>query len=108
MADPLTAAVPGYGLAREPASLAYLVARLDVVLRRVRAAVDWRRAGDPDPLDRFRGLHISPAQVEALLSDPPAPAPTDQESAALLARVEAEADVAEAAGADLRLRRLAR
>ncbi|HEY4866626.1 MAG TPA: ATP-binding protein [Candidatus Dormibacteraeota bacterium] len=108
MADPLAAAVPGDGPAREPASLAYLVARLDVVLRRVRAAVDWRRAGDPDPLDRFRGLHISPAQVEALLGLPPAPAPADQESAALLARVEAEADVAEAAGADLRLRRLAR
>jgi len=79
-----------------------------VVGRRVGAAVRWRRAADPDPGDRFRGLHISPAQVEALLAGQPPPVPPDAESAALLAAVEARADRAEAAGADLRLRRLAR
>ncbi|HXM58562.1 MAG TPA: ATP-binding protein, partial [Candidatus Dormibacteraeota bacterium] len=90
------------------ASLTHLLGRLEVVARRVGAAVDWRRAADPDPGDRFRGLHISPAQVEALLAGPPAPAPPDAESAELLAAIEAAADRAEAAGADLRLRRLAR
>jgi hypothetical protein len=89
-------------------SLAHLLGRLELVSRRVRAAVDWRRASDPDPDDRFRGLHISPAQVRALLAGPPAPAPPEPESAALQDEVEAAADAAEAAGADLRLRRLTR
>src|SRR5256885_146117 len=66
------------------------------------------RARAPAPADRFRGLHISPAQVEALLAGPPAPAPPDPESAELLERIEAGADAAEDGGADLRLRRLAR
>ena len=90
------------------ASLTHLLGRLEVVGRRVGSAVDWRRAGDPDPADRFRGLHISPAQVEALLAGGPAPAPPDPDAAALLERIERDADEAEAAGADLRLRRLAR
>jgi hypothetical protein len=90
------------------ASLAHLLGRLEVVGRRVGAAVRWRRAADPDPADRFRGLHISPAQVEALLAPRPVPAPPDAEAAQLLERVEAEADRAAASGADLRLRRLAR
>ena len=80
---PVTAATP-----REPAaaprqcpvtrvpgeddpSLAYLFARLALVEARVRAAVDRRRADDPDPDDRFRGLYISDAQVDALLAGPP-------------------------------------
>jgi hypothetical protein len=90
------------------ASLAHLLGRLEVVGRRVGAAVGWRRAADPDPADRFRGLHISPAQVEALLAGHPTPAPPSPEAAALLDQVEARADRDEAAGADLRLRRLAR
>jgi ATPase family associated with various cellular activities (AAA) len=89
------------------ASLVHLLGRLEVVGRRVGAAVEWRRAGDPDPADRFRGLHISPAQVEALLAGHPAPAPPDPEAAEVLRRVEARADEAAAAGEDLRLRRLA-
>src|SRR5207302_3329706 len=89
-------------------SLAHLLGRLEVVGRRVAAAVEWRRSADPDPADRFRGLHISPAQVEALLAGAPPPVPPSPEAAALLEQIEAEADAAEADGADLRLRRMAR
>src|SRR5205807_1979532 len=60
-----------------------------------------------DPADRFRGLHISAAHVDALLAARPEPAPPDPEAAGLLERVEARADEAAAGGADLRLRRLA-
>jgi len=90
------------------ASLTHVLGRLEVVARRVGATVEWRRSADPDPGDRFRGLHISPAQVQALLAGQSAPAPPDAGAAALLASVEAAAGAAEAAGADLRLRRLAR
>jgi hypothetical protein len=86
----------------------HLLGRLEVVGRRVGAAVGWRRASDPDPADRFRGLHISPAHVDALLAGHPVPAPASPEAAALHDQVEALADAEEAAGADLRLRRLAR
>jgi len=91
----------------DPESLAHLLGRLEVVARRVAAAVEWRRTSDPDPADRFRGLHISPAQVEALLVGPRAPAPPDPDTAGLLQDIEARADRARAGGADLRLRRLA-
>jgi hypothetical protein len=89
------------------ASLAHLLGRLEVVSRRVAAVAEWRRAADPDPSDRFRGLHISPAQVESLLAGARAQAPANAEVADLLARVEARADEAAAGGADLRLRRMA-
>ncbi len=92
-------------------SLAYLFARLGIVEARVRAAVDRRRADDPDPNDRFRGLYISDAQVDGLLSAAPGPwvpEPVAVETSRSLAGLEDEADAAEAAGADLRLRRLAR
>jgi hypothetical protein len=39
---------------------------------RVAAVVEARRAGDPDPDDRFRGLYITPAQAEHLLTTVPA------------------------------------
>jgi hypothetical protein len=90
------------------ASLTHVLGRLEVVGRRVGAAVEWRRSADPDPADRFRGLHISPAQVQALLAGGAPPAPPNPEAAALLEDIEAAADEAEAAGADLRLRRMAR
>ena len=90
------------------ASLGYLLGRLELVTARVKGAVEFRRATDPDPLDRFRGLHISPAQVETLLSAPPVPLPPDATSAAGLERLELEADEEERRGYDLRLRRLAR
>jgi len=92
----------------EAASLAYLLGRLELVARRVKAAVDWRRASDPDPLDRFRGLHISATQVENLLSTPQQPLPPDANAAAQIESLEDEATLAERKGFDLRLRRLAR
>lgn len=55
------------------ASLAYLHARLALVEARVRDAVERRRATDPDPDDRFRGLYISDAQVDGLLGEEPGP-----------------------------------
>ena len=94
------------GSSRE-ASLAHLLGRLEVVTSRVRAATEWRRSNDPDPLDRFKGLHISAAHVERLLAQP-TPLPPDRTSAASLKQVEQEADEAESQGCDLRLRRLAR
>jgi hypothetical protein len=92
-------------------SLAHLLARLEIVEARVRAAVDRRRADDPDPSDRFRGLYISDAQVDGLLAGetgPWLPEPVAAASAERTAELEASADAAEQAGADLRLRRLAR
>jgi hypothetical protein len=95
--------------ARVDPSLVHLFGRIAVVEARVRAAVDVRREIDPDPDDRFRGLYITDAHVDSLLAGSPA-APTlpTAEERADLARIEAEADVAERAGAELRLRRLTR
>jgi ATPase family associated with various cellular activities (AAA) len=107
----MTSAPPrAEGQATDP-SLAYLLARLEIVEARVRAAVDRRRADDPDPSDRFRGLYISDAQVDGLLSGETGPwlsEPIAAASAEQTAALEATADSAERAGADLRLRRLAR
>jgi hypothetical protein len=92
-------------------SLGHLFGRLEIIEARVRAAVDRRRADDPDPNDRFRGLYISDAQVDGLLAGPAGPwvpEPAGAASAATLATLEAAADAAETGGADLRLRRLAR
>ena len=92
-------------------SLGYLLARVRLLEERVRGAVARRREVDPDPEDRFRGLYVSDAQVDALLAVPPAPLepPEAQEAtAALLARLDARADAAEAAGARIRLREVAR
>jgi Winged helix domain, variant/ATPase family associated with various cellular activities (AAA) len=88
------------------ASLLHLLGRLQLVEARVRRAVAWRRAGDPDPDDGFRGLYISADQVERVLAGHRA-APPDADAAALLARVETDAEAAGGRGADLRLRRLA-
>ena len=93
------------------ASASYLLQRLAVVEARVRRAVEHRRADDADPGDRFRGLYISEAEVDRLLTldrqSPTVPPPTS-DSAAHLARLEAEADRAEEGGAGIRLRALAR
>jgi hypothetical protein len=89
-------------------SLAHLYGRLAIVEARVRGAVDRRRATDPDPNDRFRGLYISEAQVDQLLAGgvriDPGPMPEHEQ---VLARIEGRAELVEAQGADLRLRRLA-
>src|SRR5258706_14049668 len=93
---------------RQQPSLAHLYGRLALIEARVRGAVERRRATDPDPGDRFRGLYISDAQVDQLLTgqaridDGPIP-----ELEQALARLEGRADLAEVDGADLRLRRLA-
>jgi hypothetical protein len=90
------------------ASLAYLLGRIDLVAERVRVAVKTRRISDPDPLDRFRGLHISAAQVDSLLLTPRAPLPPSSAAAERLAAIERDADEAERNGVELRVRRLAR
>jgi hypothetical protein len=90
------------------ASLAHVLGRLGVVEARVRLTVAARRVEDPAADDPFRGLYLSDEHVDRLLAGTAAPPPPDAETAGHLARVEAEADEAERAGADLRLRRLAR
>ena len=93
------------------ASVRHLAARLELIETRIRAAVARRRATDPDPDDRFRGLYVSDLQVDEMLAGgtapilPSAPDPTFIEQ---LHAVEADAEAAEAAGADVRLRRLVR
>jgi hypothetical protein len=96
---------------RDP-SLNYFLARLALFEGRVRIAVQRRRAADADPGDRFRGLYISEAKVDELLAaaspDGSALADIDALVAPEAAAIEAHADEIEAAGVDLRLRRLVR
>ena len=96
--------------ADESPSACYLHNRLAAMEARVRSAVERRRAEDPDPDDRFRGLYITDAQVDDLLAGIGLPqwAALDESASEFSAEVEAEADAAEAAGLDIRLRRLAR
>ena len=92
-------------------STAHVLGRLQVIGVRVRKAVARRRAGNPEADDSFRGLYISDADVDALLSEEVARgpiAPPDKATGRFLVRLEDDADKAEAAGVDLRLRRLAR
>jgi len=87
------------------ASLRHLRARLGALDAHVRAAVERRRAGIHGPDDPFRGLYVSEEDVDQLLAGPSEPLPAvDRED---VQRVEAEAESAARAGADLRLRRLA-
>lgn len=87
----------------EPADASrYLLARAALVEERIRTLVAHRRGYDPAPDDPFRGLYLSDAVVDALLAD--APRPPDVERERRL-DVERAADHAEAAGADIRLRR---
>ncbi len=93
----------------EPASDDDLHDRLTILAGRVAQAVARRRADDPDPTDRFRGLYISEAQVDSLLAGDRAPIrgpARDQPAEEALAAVDSRAEAAAAAGADLRLRRL--
>jgi len=102
------------------ASAAHLFARLERIEARVLAAVERRRAVDPDPNDRFRGLYISDDQVDELIArgGPSRSAVALNAGAAdrgdgsvadpALGAVEADADAAELRGHVLRLRRLAR
>jgi winged helix domain-containing protein/ATPase family protein associated with various cellular activities (AAA) len=94
--------------APDAASLTHVLGRLGLIEARVRAAVARRRANDPETDDRFRGLYISQAHVDRLLLDVPAPTSPDAGAAKAREEIESTADNAESAGADLRLRRLAR
>ena len=76
-------------------SLGYLFGRLAIVEERVRAAVERRRADDPDPNDRFRGLYISDAQVDGLLGatgTPLVPDGASEAAAVALEQLETRAD----------------
>ncbi len=90
------------------ASLTHVLRRLELIEARVRAAVGRRRTADPDSDDRFRGLYISPAHVDRLLSQGAAPPAPDSGAETARADIEGAATEAEVSGADLRLRRLAR
>jgi hypothetical protein len=94
--------IPGAGAPGAPGrpggepdpSLGYLEARLGLIEARVRDAVARRRAVDPDPDDRFRGLYITDAQVDSLLAGPPDPLVSEETalaSSALLAELDARA-----------------
>ena len=90
-------------------SRAHLLGRLALLERRVRHAVDRRRANDHDPDDRFRGLYLSDADVDALLAGGGRLARPDAAALAdTLTSIEAAADAAEARGSAVRLRALAR
>ena len=125
-AESATASTPTSGIDADP-SLAHLFGRLAIVESRIADLVGAQRANDPNPADPFRGLYISDAQARALLDDQDpegAPAAAAEGGSAHRASmedrsaqrpirfdhagVELAADVAEAAGAVIRLRRLAR
>ena len=94
---------------RNDASLAHLFSRLSLIEERVHRAVARRRSADSDPGDRFRGLYISDAKVDELLSNPQSL--LDEDGRVLAderAAIEADASEVETAGGDLRLRKLAR
>ncbi|HVL98582.1 MAG TPA: ATP-binding protein [Egibacteraceae bacterium] len=86
-------------------SLVHFLRRMAIVESRVRAEVARRRAGDPEPDDPFRGLYVTDAHVDRLLEDGPG-GPAADDAAQLTESVEHEADLVEAGGVDLRLRRL--
>jgi hypothetical protein len=95
-------------VAAEPGrSLQHVEARLGIVEARVRAAVARRRATDPEPDDRFRGLYLSDAKVDDLLaaSRRTVAEPADD---VMTAALELQADAWELSGEQLRLRSLAR
>lgn len=89
-------------------SLAHLLGRLQVLETRVRTAIGARRAHDLNPDDRFRGLYISDEEIDALLAGSRPRSALCHAADSILVRIEAEADAAVQAGADVRLRRLAR
>jgi len=90
----------------------HLLGRLGVLLCRVADAVDRRRRSDPTPDDPWRGLYLPDEQVDRLLIADPTQrigfAAGSDPAAALAERVEAFADAAETAGAEIRLRQLQR
>lgn len=91
--------------------LRYLLDRAGLIEDRVRAMIEFRRAGDPNPGDPFRGLYVSDELVDRLLDSQPwlnsRPRSTEAE-VAVRTEIEAAADAAELSGGPLRLRSLAR
>jgi len=86
-------------------NLEHLGARIGLLESRVAAAVARRRATDPTPDDRFRGLYLSDEAVDDLLARAGRPAeslPDDD-----IDRLELMADAWQLAGEDLRLRTIA-
>lgn len=95
---------------RRDVHLADLEARIGVVEACVRDAVARRRAVDPDPDDRFRGLYIPDATVDQLLLGP-RPLLDGSVSAPIrdaIRALEAAADELERAGVVVRARQLMR
>lgn len=87
-------------------SIAHLLGRVGAIENRIRRLVAARRATDPQPDDPFRGLYLSDEMVDRLLAGVPG-IPDWSDASARLAETEQNADMAEAAGHPLRLRRLA-
>ena len=87
-------------------SIAHLLGRVGAIEDRIRRLVAARRAVDPQPDDPFRGLYLSDEMVDRLLAGVPG-IPDWSDASARLADTEQNADLAEAAGHTLRLRRLA-
>ncbi len=90
------------------AHLQHLFSRLGLIEAAVRATVAERRVDDPNADDPFRGLYVSDEHVERLLGDREQAIVIPIGATERSAEIERRADAAEAAGADLRLRRLAR
>jgi hypothetical protein len=87
-------------------SLVYLYAKLAALEVQVRAAIARRLEHDAAPDDRFRGLYISDAEVERLLAAAPVWSAATGDPGGHNAAAEEAADTAEAAGREIRLRRL--
>jgi hypothetical protein len=87
-------------------SIAHLLGRVGAIENRIRRLVATRRAIDPQPDDPFRGLYLSDEMVDRLLAGVPG-IPDWSDASARLAQTEQTADLAEAAGHRLRLRRMA-
>ncbi|MGW5366316.1 AAA family ATPase [Actinopolymorpha pittospori] len=96
----------GAGMDDLDPSRRYLRQRLDLLAGRVAAFVAARRRTDHRPDDPFRGLYLADADVARLLTPRAGMPPVDDAGAR--GDVENRADQAEAAGQDVRLRRLAR
>ncbi|MGH9069862.1 MAG: ATP-binding protein [Acidimicrobiales bacterium] len=94
----------------QQASLAHLLSYLDWCESRVRRAIEERRADDPAPDDPHRGLYVGDEHLEWILASTSASrrvsaSPSEEERRAA---AEAQATLAEAAGAQIRLRSTAR
>ena len=87
-------------------SITHLLGRVGVIEDRIRRLVAARRVGDPQPDDPFRGLYLSDEMIDRLLTGVSG-VPDLSDASARLAETEQTADLAEAAGHPLRLRRVA-